>query len=342
MAIVVYKCDVCKREIEKERNINGLENIQRCTITHGCRGKLYQTQVLADFVRGSLPDAVAGLDDWRQRKVLYNHEQTIERDEWVIEHNLGTFPSVSVFINLPTEDDPDNTVEIIPEDTVIVDEDTLLLRFSRAWSGLVQLVARQSDPDLLRPFIGVSADTTTNQQISVTNENVIEVTVATRVSTVNENPTILLGIEYTTVENAIMTKDYITYTDITQDIGVDQSVSPWQGSDKVIIKGKIYTIRSFNAFVSEMQDETIGSGSYFRFVSIDDGSGTRSIEQDEVYLIFAKEPYAKVDKLNNKYIDVFDVDLTNNQFSFIFDSNKLFAEDVIIQEIYPPIRSIKI
>lgn len=341
MAIVVYKCDVCKREIEKERNLKGLENIQRCTITHGCRGKLYQTKVLTDFVRGSLPDAVAGLDDWRQRKVLFDHEQTIEREEWIIEHNLGTFPSVSVFINLPTEDDPDNTVEIIPEDTVIINEDTLLLRFDRAWSGLAQLVARQSDPDLLRPFVGVSAGAAELQQISVTNENVIEVTVATRVSTVGEDPTIVLGVEYTTVENAIITKEYITYTNITDDPGIDQSVSPWQGSEKVIIKGKIYTIRSFNAFVSEMQDETIGSGSYFRFVSIDDGSGTRHIEQDEVYLVFAQAPYAEVDKLRDKYIDVFDVGLTNNQFSFIFDSNKLLAEEAIVQEIYPPIRSIK-
>ena len=99
MAIVVYKCDVCKRDIELEQNIKGLENIQRCTITHGCRGKLYQTKVLPDYVRGRLPDQVAGLDDWRQRTVLYNHEQTIESDSWLVNHNLGTFPSVSVFVN---------------------------------------------------------------------------------------------------------------------------------------------------------------------------------------------------------------------------------------------------
>ena len=333
MAIVVYKCDVCKREIELERNISGLENIQRCTITHGCRGKLYQVKVLPDFVRGRLPKQVAGLDDWRQRKVLYNHEQTIEREEWIIEHNLGTFPSVSVFIDVPTEDDADNQEEVVPTDTIIIDEDTIKLVFNKALSGLAQLVARQSDPDLLRPFTGLNIAVEELQQLSITGD----IAVATRVSTVGEAAQIDLNVEYTTTTNALVAA---TYTADENETGTD---SPWFDIDKVIIKGKIYTIRSFNGYISEMSDETVASGSTFTFTGIDDKQASpRAIAQDEVLILFAQSPFDSIDKVTTQYIDVYDVITSdNNNFAFVYDTGEFFADKEIIQEIYPPIRSVQ-
>lgn len=337
MAIVVYKCDVCKREVELERNTRGLENIQRCTITHGCRGKLYQTKVLTDYVRGRLPDQVPGLDDWQQRKVLYNHEQTIERDNWTIKHNLGTFPSVSVYANIPTEDDPDNQEEVIPTDTVIIDDDNLLLRFDRALSGLAQLVARQSDPDLLRPFVGLNIETEQLQQLSVNGD----ITIATRISTVGEPATVDIGIEYLTTQNTVVTSTY------TADEDEDVTASPWRDIDKVIIKGKTYTVRTFNALITEMDDETVASGSSFTFNSITTAVGsppaatTRAIAQDEVYLLFANEPFETVDKITSQYIDVFDVASSDNNFTFVYDTGEFFADTDIIQETYPPIRSVQ-
>jgi hypothetical protein len=335
MAIVVYKCDVCKREVELERNINGLENIQRCTITHGCRGKLYQTKVLPDFVRGRLPDQVAGLDDWRQRKVLYNHEQTIERDEWIIEHDLGTFPSVSVFINVPTEDDADNQEEVVPTDTIIIDEDTIKLVFNKALSGLAQLVARQSDPDLLRPFVGLNITTEELQQLSITGD----IAVATRISSVGEAAEIDLNVEYTTTTNALVPA---TYTADENETGTD---SPWFDIDKVIIKGKTYTVRSFNGIIPEMGDETVASGSTFKFTGIDDKqaspSVTRAIAQDEVLILFAQSPFDSIDKVTTKYIDVYDVAVSDNNFTFVYDTGEFFADKEIIQETYPPIRSVQ-
>jgi hypothetical protein len=336
MAIVVYKCDVCKREVELERNISGLENINRCTITHGCRGKLYQVKVLQDFVRGRLPNQVAGLDDWRQRKVLYNHEQTIEREEWIIEHNLGTFPSISVFINVPTEDDANNQEEVVPTDTIIIDEDTVKLVFNKALSGLAQLVARQSDPDLLRPFTGLNIVVEELQQLSFTGD----IAVATRISTVGEAEEIDLDVEYTTTTNAVVSS---TYTADANETGTD---SPWFDIDKVIIKGKIYTVRSFNGYISEMADETVASGSTFTFTGIDDKQAsppvTRAIAQDEVLILFAQSPFDSIDKVTTQYIDVYDVITSNNNnFAFVYDTGEFFADKEIIQEIYPPIRSVQ-
>ena len=337
MSIVVYKCDVCKREVELERNIKGLENIQRCTITHGCRGKLYQTKVLPDFVRGRLPNQVAGLDDWRQRKVLYNHEQTIERQNWIIQHNLGTFPSVSVFINVPTEDDPNNQEEVVPVDTIIVNEDTIRLVFDKALSGLAQLVARQSDPDLLRPFTGLNIAVDELQQISFLGD----VAIATRISTVGEAAEIDLDVEYTTTTNALVSSSY------TANDNDPETNSPWFDFNKVIIKGKTYTIRSFNGIIPEMGDETVASGSTFTFTGINDKQGSptpvtsRAILQDEVLILFAQSPFDSIDKVTTQYIDVYDVITSDNNFAFVYDTGEFFADTEIIQEIYPPIRSVQ-
>jgi hypothetical protein len=338
MAIVVYKCDVCKRDIELEQNLKGLENIQRCTITHGCRGKLYQTKVLPDFVRGRLPDQVAGLDDWRQRKVLYNHKQTIERENWAVKHDLGTFPSVSVFVNVPTEADPDNQEEIIPTDIVIVDEDNLILKFDKALSGLAQLVARQSDPDLLRPFVGLNISVEDLQQISLTGD----IAIATRISTIGENDAVGLDVEYTTTTNAVITHSY-------NDVNLNEldTNSSWQDIDRVIVKGKTYTVRSFNALIPEMSTETIGSGSTFKFTNIATNGGSpigtaRPIEQDEVLVLFASSPFDSIDKITTQYIDVYDVIASTNNFNFVYDTGEFFADTEIIQDTYPPIRSVQI
>lgn len=336
MAIVVYKCDICKREKEFQRNIEGLEKVQRCTITHGCRGKLFQSGDFSDYSRASAPDRVEGLDEWRQRKVLHNHIQSIGRDEWLIEHNLGTFPAISVFVNIPIEDDLDNVEEIIPTDTVVVDENNIKLIFNRQWSGIAQLVARQSDPDLLRPFTRAAITTTELQQIS----NVGDIVIATRVSSVGENAEVDLITTYATTQNTVVNKTYTANDNITA------SSSPWRDFDKVVIKGKIYTVRSYQGIGQEMLDETIGSGSTFRFTGIIDYSGDpmdttlRDIQQDEVYILFANEPFSVVDKLVDQYIDVFDVTDTENVFAFLYDSGEFFAQTDIIQNTYPLIRSV--
>lgn len=340
MAIVVYKCDVCKREKEFQRNIEGLEKVQRCTITHGCRGKLFQTGVLDDYIRASAPERVLGLDEWRQRKVLYNHTQSIARDSWIIEHNLGTFPSISVFVNIPIEGDPDNVEEIQPTDTIVVDENNMVLNFDRSWSGLAQLVARQSDPNLLKPFTRI-VDTTvqTLQQISISGE----IAIATRISTVAECDDISLTVSYNTTQNTTIEKTY-TVNDNLLD-----STSSWRDFDKVVIKGKIYTIRSYQGIYQDMQDETISSGSTFNFANITPcptgappAAVSRDILQDEVYILFANEPFDTVDKLTGQYIDVFDVTGNGNTFSLLYDTGEFFAQKDIIQDTYPPIRAVQI
>lgn len=332
MAVVVYKCDVCKRDLDTVRNIEGLERVDRCTITHGCRGKMYQKGLFPDYKRGQLPHEVIGLDDWQQRRVLYDHTQAIESDRWLIQHNLGTVPSISVFVDRPLVDDADNRDEIIPEDVQIVTSDVMILVFARPYSGIAQLVARQSDPDLVSPHIRDVVDATqTATQFSATGE----VTIATRLVEGLEPPAINIQIAYQTTGGG---EQLVSYTADDQ----PSIQSPWSDVDTVVIRGKIYTIRSFNAIIAEMTTGAIGNGSTFRFVDIDvvGMAAFRPIERTEILLMLATSPYDTVDKVTNKFIDVSDVTATENPFGFIYDTGELYALDTIVRPLFPPIHSI--
>ena len=332
MAIVVYKCDVCKREKEYIRNVEGLERIQRCTITHGCRGKLYQIAVYPDYSRASAPERVVGLNDWKQRKVLYNHEQSIARDEWIITHGLGTFPSVSVYVNIPIEGNLDNIEEIFPQDIEVIDDNTIKLVFDKPWAGLAQLIARQSDPDLLKPY----ERTQVQEEELIRISNGGEISLVSRISTVGTCDIIKIHVTYTTTQNTVIKKIY----ELPLNYLVLSSSSAWKDFDKVIIRGKTYDIRILNGIYDAMYDQTIGNGSTMVFDKIEICSATseRDLMQDEIYVLFANEPYATVDKVTDKYIDLYDT--IQNQFSIVYDSGEFFAKSGIIQQIYPPIRPI--
>lgn len=331
MAIVVYRCDVCKRTLELPRNVDGLERIQRCTITQGCRGRLYQTQLLPDYIRGGIPDDVSGLDNWVQRKVLHNHEQVIERAEWTIVHNMGIYPIVTVFVNRPLEGNLDNQEEITPDDIVIVDDNTVKLVFSRPYSGIAQLIGRQSDPDILQPYERVAESVVAPVQLSYNGE----ITIATRINTLGDDVSMPFNVLFNTTTG---TNPTITYT-------VDDQPtlnSPWLDYDKVVIKGKIYTVRSFSGLVTEMTTGVINSGASFRFVSVDHDNNTvfRDIEPGEVLILLASDPYQIVDKQRDRFIDVTSVTATVNPFSLYYDTGEFFAEQKIVQTVYPYIRPV--
>lgn len=330
MSIVLYRCGVCKREIELQRNITGIETPQRCKITSGCRGKLYQQKVLQDFVRGRLPDDVSGLDNWQQRKILYNHIQSIETQDWLIVHNLGTAPSVSVFVNRPTSEDPDNRIEITPTDTVIVNADTIRLVFDRPEDGIAQLVGRASDPQLLQPFVREGTTALKTLQTTVSGE----LTIVTRTSApVAEPAQISLRFTYITTDGVQVPVIYAAD---------DQPalLSPWTGFDKVVVNGKVFTVRSLNIVVSQQASGIITNGSNVRLTGVDTGSGFRDVVANELLILLANPPFDDVDKITTQYIDGASIVGDANPFAFFFDTGELIADETIFQSIHPPIRSI--
>lgn len=324
MAIVTYKCDVCKRKIELIRNIHGLETPSRCIITHGCRGHLYHKDVKQDFTRGRTPPDVVGLDNWQQRKVLKDYEQAIERDEWTIVHNLGNSVNVSVFVNRPTEDDPDNRDEIEPDDIIIISPDAIKLKFSRPYSGIAQLIARASDPHLLNPVIAAPEQVASAQQIS----NLGEISLATKISTTGEAANMAVQLTYSTPQETTQVLNYIAD---------DQPAieSPWVDYNKVVIKGNIYLIRSFNGIAPEMATGVIGNGSTFRFTGID---GNPPVKND-VFLLLASSPFTVVDKITTQLVDISVITEDANPFALAYDTGEFFVDPTVEQTVYPPIRS---
>lgn len=331
MAVVEYKCDTCKRTIELRRNPEGLERIQRCVITHGCRGKLFQEKLHPDFNRGSIPVDVAGLDNWIPRKVLHNHNQPIEQIEWIIKHDMGVFPVVSVFVNRPIQGNEDNQEEIIPTDIVVIDSDNIKLVFERAYSGIAQLIGRQSDPDLLRPF--VREEVVVVEPIQISNQG--EITIATRIGTIGENSSINLDVQFVTPDGQTPILTYNADDQPTLD-------SAWLDYNKIIIKGKLYLIRSFEALTSEMTTGIINTGSTFRFLTVDVNldESFRDIEKGEMLIMLSTSPYDIVDKQRDRFIDVTDVSLGNNPFSFYYSQGEFFSEEKVVSKIYPLINSI--
>lgn len=330
MSIIRYKCDTCNREVELPQNPRGMEVIKRCTITEGCRGNLKFQALLENFVRGRPTLPSAGLDDWVQRKALVNHTQSVARDQWAIEHNMGVFPSVQVFIDAPTETNPDNQIEIIPDDIQLIDENNINLVFSRNVSGIAQLIARETDPDVFNTAVAVTESSTVPFQVTANTQ----LTIANLV-TKEADPsfTISYQVEYFPPDSISIIIDYVA--DPTPQIE-----SPWSGEDTVIIKGKVYRVRSFDILIPQMTDGTIGSGSTLHITNVDfnDGNGFVPIIPGDAYLLLSNDPHTNFDKIEEQLIDPTSVTPTDNTFAFGLDQGEIITDPVVINTIYPPIR----
>ena len=330
MALILYKCDTCKREVGKPQNPKGLEIINRCVITLGCRGKLYQENVLEDFIRGELPTDVVGLDNWQQRRVLYNHTQVKSESTWRIEHNLGTVPVVSVFVDSPTIEDADNRVEVKPQDVIYISSDVVDIVFETPETGIAQLVARSSDPQLLQSSAVVTEESTTTQ-ISVSGE----LTLATRVA--NPSPdNIQIQLLFTTPTGIEVP---LTYT-------IDNKAdapSPWVSSSRVLIQGKLYRVRSFNPITLASKSGSVPSGSTVKFLGYNSDVNYNQItplSDDEVFILMASYPYAGVDVIKDRVVDANDLSTTSATKQMVYTSGELAVTASSLQTVHPTIRSI--
>lgn len=100
----VYKCSVCSRKVRVLTSRDGIDVVQRCTITYGCRGKLSKLTTAVDInTTPAFPVEVPGVRDWFQRKVLYTHHQPIKSSSWTVPHNLSNKPIVYAYTTRQTE-----------------------------------------------------------------------------------------------------------------------------------------------------------------------------------------------------------------------------------------------
>lgn len=66
----------------------------------------------------------------RTLAATYEHQQETAATSWVINHNLGTYPAVDVFVIYQGENH-----KILPSEVVYVDANTCTLEFSVPRSG---------------------------------------------------------------------------------------------------------------------------------------------------------------------------------------------------------------
>lgn len=338
MAVIRYKCDTCKREIELVENQSGLEVMNRCVITDGCRGELYRTDRLQDYIRGQFPARVPGLDDYTPRRVLYNHEQNVAATEWFVEHNLGVAPSLQVLIDvieapeeeeeaaacvLRTTDGNTTQVETTDYTVTITGPNTLTITFDDAQSGLAQVLARSSACDVVE-----ETEDEDTPIFALTNDSLLSF--ATLNSTYSESSTVTVEIVYTPPgSTTTITKSYVAANSASEE-------SPWNDFRTALIQGRRYRVRSFDTFVSEMSDGTIPDGSSWYIGAID----AAPLDDQGVFILLSQSPYDNVDKITDQDIDASTVDASNAELSFFTRDRELYTFVPVITSVFPPIREV--
>ena len=250
MAVVVYKCDTCKREIELPQVVDGLEVMSRCVITSGCKGRLSQTSVKTSYLRGKLPDPdPSGLQDWLPRRVYFKLEQPVPLRIWKVVHNLGTNPSQQIYIiwggilTPISETSEKYTIKY-------VSPFELNITFSDPHTGIVECFARSSITDEKREIIL----TQTKPTVSSTNimgGGVISLAVPSKqfVDTLNAGD-LKIGF-ISPVTNTLISMFTVTFTSSTS------SLSPWwkqttiaEPNVKLFFAGKVWYVMT-TALMSE-------------------------------------------------------------------------------------------
>lgn len=314
----VYQCDVCGRRTRIPANKYGLNAIQRCIITSGCVGKLHLERNRQEINKTpAFPIAVDGLRDWFQRKILYTHQQPVESDVWIINHELGNRPVIQLYVNTVI-DGTTVLTETLPLTTTVIDLNTIEISLSARQSGVAQCISLSSE-NLINPqFVAPIVDT---KAFQITNRG--EVSIAT----LDASPTISLSLSYQ--QSDTNTEVTVPYTNIDNVASLE---SPWVGARKVYIAGRTYTVRSFNVIttpsaVTFFEQGLIRDGSMFRFVVADMTPGKN-------FLLWGTPPYTTVDRLYDRSIDISRLTTSANIF---YSKGEIFVDPIYIKSLYPHI-----
>ena len=350
MAIVVYKCTVCDREIQLIENPEGFERVNQCIITNECRGTLYRVDRLEDFAVGQPPLDVPGLTNYIQRKVLFNHEQSIPESVWIVVHNLGVNPTVQTVVDRSEEVDGVIVVtreEIEPELIEIIDSNTMRITFDRTETGIAQFIARSSAPNkeaqAIETTTGLVADDIVYFQVS--NDGTLTIAVDDEAILYGGSPPDN-GLEgspptpKTSVPISIFYIDDPESFDITAATEVvydalfpPVSSSPWNDADFVFANGKRYTVRTIT-YGDPVNDEGVPNGTT---VFLQQLPTTEAVAPNSLFLL-SLSPYTNVDKdRRNVFRPAFEIGPTQTVGSFIFGAGEFSVDEDNIEAVFPPV-----
>jgi hypothetical protein len=311
----VYECDVCNRRTRVPLNKYSFDVVQRCIITQSCPGKLHRVIQNKDInSTPAITPAVAGLQDWFQRRVLFTHQQQIESSEWRIIHNLGNHPTIQVFVKQLVDGNVVYT-ETSTFTVRTVDLNTTYITFPAPIAGLAQCVSytsrNKTNAAIQQPTVAAVRD---DFQLS----NRGEITIATLI----DSPSIALTVSYrhpaTSIEYPVL------YPEVDDSPSV---LSPWIGASIVFIAGKRYTVRSFNITPTDNTALPAVNGSQLSFTMPAPGGVGKNL------ILLGVPPFSVPDRVINEYIDI--ATLSTTQPEVYYNAGEIHSAPQVIKSVYP-------
>jgi len=326
--IIVYKCDVCDRTVELQRKPRSIETVGKCIITANCRGKLYVERLIkttSPFIKRT--EEVLGLDNFYPRTKFFKFTQKFEKLNWYINHNLESFPIISIY------DDDSNIVPDSEFTVNIINKNTIEIVFNTLRSGTAELyvrevsVANQSQAAVtVEEPVQVSTNLLTGTMAVLTR---LPRTVEEIVTDENGDPVFDEFGQPTTTTPADTVRFKLTSSTgqvqfSSAEINSVSGNSPWSGYKKIIIRNKSYYVGFVDFFSNDFNQSLISSGTS---ITID------SSDQNLTHFLLADSPFERVDILRNRILEVSKVNLSNG--SLFFDNDEIFCDNDQITELYP-------
>lgn len=348
MSTNTYECNTCKREIELLENKQGLDVAAKCIITKGCKGKLRRTKRNPDNIRESFPKVDSRFEDYSKRRLFYSHIQTNITNLWFVRHDLGVFPSVSIFEKVLVNNKT-TYIELPSSDYTIavVDHNTVKITVNRHIEGIAQFVARSSTE--IKPNL-VSAETSTFQ-VTVGGTFVFAFPKFIT-KDVGGNKAIPIDINNFLSEvelEVVLQRPNEDSVYCTESISATQEATPWLGWPEILLRKRrnfyvksknILDFRTLNA--NDVSFSDIPEGTRLSFTRINYGDGVlRTIDSEGVLLLLSQSPYNSVDKVKNKLIDLGDL-IGNPEGYFVYRNGNFYANESFTEHTYPPLELAKV
>ena len=339
MATIKYQCDTCKRDIELLENSRGLNMFSSCTITEGCRGKMYKLSRNAYNFREAFREAdpAGNLENFAPRKIFFKHYQSILSDKWIIKHNLNTQPVVKVFL------ESEDGTQIVPVGSNVFSvinksSNELEIVFSGSFTGQAHLIARSISED----SIDTIPDTENLTQISY--NNTLSFAVISRYRTpfreIYTNGPIQLDIVLQEPnEEPIFCVETLS--------GLEAGLSPWNDFRSILFRRR----RNFNVKTKNIADFRVIKDRYESLQDIPqltrltikginlfpDTETFSEIKSKQLLLLLANSPYDKADKNLGQLIDIGEIGQKSENTSFVFVNGVLYSDPSNIEVVYPKI-----
>ncbi|QDJ96518.1 gene transfer agent host specificity protein [Xanthomonas phage Xoo-sp13] len=365
MATISFKCDTCKRTVELVENPQGFTVVGKCVITNGCVGRLYKTGRNPNNVRESAPTYVEGLDNYVPRRTFYEFNQTLASNKWDVTHNMGILPSTFVYIRQDngTYVPADNSSYTVTP----LSKNRITITFPQKVVGILQCIAKSTVPlvpstlPAAESLFQVSANgvvtfavpkyiTQLRGSVPAVSSPVVTPTITPSVTPtstpvslpVNMSTTGNIQIE---IEITKPNEDpFICFEDFPN---VISNESPWAGWSEVLVaKRRNYSVRSANLLrlkvfgSADLEAGDIPNGTRLRFLRIDFGDGRKeAIPSRTLLMLLAKSPYAFVDKVKDRIVDVGEL-IGDSPDYFIYNNGELFLDSSKVEKSYPDINRV--